>query len=305
MDSTPKVSIVIITYNCRELTRKCLQTLRTTVSLPHEVVILDNHSSDGVTDDLRQLEPPFRVIFNQARNRYAPNANQAARAARGDILCLLNNDTLLTPGWLEPMVELLETQPRAGIVGNIQIDPRTRMIDHAGMFFCPDGLPRHARKKRLRLPTEDWLEWSCVTAACMVIRRETFFAFGGYDEAYRNSCEDSDLCVRLKRGGYRHYVSNRVPIFHQVGSSPQRHVWDADNQALFLSKWKDLTRTWSRHEWAVEYFRRYARQWWKLHPVEATRALAYRLRFRQAQPAAGPRRSGGPRSSRDVAVPAP
>lgn len=303
MESTPKVSIVIITYNCRDLTRKCLNTLRDTVTIPHEIVILDNHSEDGVAEDLKSLTPPFRVILNQTRNRYAPNANQAAREARGEILCLLNNDTLLTPGWLEPMVELLESLPQAGIIGNIQIDPRTRMIDHAGMFFCPDGLPRHARKRRQRLPVEDWLEWSCVTAACLLIRRETFFSVGGYDEEYRNSCEDSDLCVRLKLKGYRHYVSNRVPIFHRVGSSPQRHQWDLDNQALFQRKWAAVTSKWAQNEWAVEYFRRYARECWKLNPTEVLRALYYLGRHRQWRKAAGAVCVGRPGLSREIPIP--
>ena len=282
---------------------RCLESVRRTVPEGTEIVVLDNHSSDGLKEDLARLEAPFRVILSERRRHYAANANEAVRAARGEFVCLLNNDVLLVPGWLEPMLALMRTAPDAGLVGNIQINPRNGRIDHAGMFFAPDGMPRHARKNRRRLPKERWLEWGCVTSACMLLKRSVFLAYGGYDEAYRNSCEDIDLAVRMRRDGYRHYVSNEVPVFHHVGSSPERHDWDDSNQRRFFDQWGGLGCQWARSEWAMEYFRRYAEQWWKLSPAECLRAIWYLLTEEQWRGARGAPIAGGPRKCAEFRIP--
>ena len=194
--------------------------------------------------------------------------------ARGGVLAFLNNDLELTPGWLPPMLETLRGAEAPGIVGNVQINPATGLIDHAGVFFGIDGMPRQARKNRKRGPAAAVTEWNAVTAACMLARASVFSEAGGFDESYRNGFEDIDLCVRLRLKGYRHYVANQSRIYHRVSASPGRHVHNPRNSDCFRERWTETTRAWGAREWAPEYLARYRRHWWKFNFGKLMKAAA-------------------------------
>lgn len=283
----PPVSIITALYNCLELTRRYLETLEATLSggaVRYEVILVDDGSTDGTREFLETLEEPYRVLLNKENLGYAGANNRGAEVARNPVLIFLNNDLELQEGWLEPMLKGLEFLPDAGIVGNIQFNPKTGLIDHAGVFFDREGLPAHARKGRKRIPRGAFREWNAVTAACMVIRADVFREHGGFDGSYHNGTEDIDLCVRLKESGFRHYVSNESRILHHVSSSPGRTDRDQANMELFKERWGSMTSEWGKREWAQEYLRRYARRWWRYNFTKFWRAL-WILLFR--------RRSGG------------
>ena len=116
--------------------------------------------------------------------------------ARGEILGLLNNDLILSPGWLPPMLELIQGTKRVGAVGNIQLRPQTDLIDHAGVTFNLHGVPFHIRKNKKKLPPGTYRECNVITGACMLIMRNIFMEVNGFNEDYRNGSEDLDLCVQ-------------------------------------------------------------------------------------------------------------
>lgn len=285
----PAVSVVTAVYNCRELTRRYLETLEATLAesrVTWEAVLVD----DGSTDGARELVTEWAgrpaatsgggrrrvtVLWNEQNRGFAASNNRGAEAARGRVLVFCNNDLELTPGWLEPMLEGLERCPSAGLVGNVQVYPGTGTIDHAGVFFDLEGRPGHARKLR-RVETLDreapFLEWNAVTAACVAVRREVFLGAGGFDPAYRNGFEDIDLAVRLRVEGWRHYVATRSRVGHHVSQSPGRKEANRENSALFQQRWAAVTREWGRREWPEEYLRRYAEQWWKFNLGKLARA---------------------------------
>ncbi|WP_269542224.1 glycosyltransferase family 2 protein [Cerasicoccus fimbriatus] len=291
-----RVSIIIPVYNSLELTRKCVDSLLATSSddLPLEVILVDDLSTDGAREYVASLKdrPGFKVILRSEKGSFAINNNQAAREASAPLLCLINNDVELTPGWLAPMVSLMESQPQAGLVGNVQVNPATGLVDHAGMVCWPDGSIRQARKNRLHAPREAWLEWSCVTAACVLVKREVFLSVGGFDEAYRNGSEDADLAVRLKLAGYRHFVANESVITHHVSSAPGRGNHVSANESRLREQWGTQIAEWAQVEWPGEYFQRYARHWWKLHPGLVLKAVAWRMKYGRWQRATGPRIKG-------------
>src|SRR5690606_35374182 len=110
----------------------------------------------------------------------------AARAATGEVLVLLNNDLVFTPGWLEPLVAGLERCPRAGVIGNLQFTVEDGTLDHRGVRFDRLRRPFHDRAPRPFHARREYSAYPAVTAACCAIRRETFLAAGGFDEAFRN-----------------------------------------------------------------------------------------------------------------------
>jgi O-antigen biosynthesis protein len=235
-------------FNRIELTRKCLPTLEASLAgvIDYEVIIVDDLSTDGTRDFLQTLRPPYRVILNDQKGNFAINNNRAASVARGELFCLLNNDTELPAGWLQPMLAALESHPDAGFVGNVQRIPATGRYDHFGVVFPPWHTPIHYGQHLRRAPAftrrEPVTRWSAVTAACCLTRRETFFAAGGFDEAYINGCEDMDLCLRMHRLGLRHYVANTSVILHHKGASPGRKNHNNTNLARFKSLWADTLR---------------------------------------------------------------
>ena len=274
MCESKKVSIIISTLNCLPLTRELLFSLEAAKpTIPYEVIIVDNASTDGTRGFLATLGQPYRVILRNERCSYAVNNNYGARIAQGEFLALLNNDLILTQSWLDPMLKLHQDYDRVGAVGNIQFYPQTSLIDHAGVTFDLDGIPFHIRKNRKRLPSGLYRECNAITGACMLIKREVFLGIDGFNEDYKNGSEDIDLCVRLRLAKYRILVSHQSQIYHQVSSSPGRFDHVDANMNLFLNKWRSLTSSWGQHEWAAEYFHRYARQFWKMTPPKACKAL--------------------------------
>lgn len=263
-----EISFVTGLYNCLGYTKNFLKSLEETVQdVNYEAILIDDGSSDGTREFLSTLsDPPYTVLFNDRNRGFAWSNNRGASRARGTYLCLLNNDIILKPGWLKPMLRLIREEPNVGAVGNIQIHPETRLVEHAGVFFDLKGKPRHAWRYRKKPPTGEYKDWNAATAACLLLPTDLFRELDGFDEGYHNSFEDIDLCVRLRKRGYRILVSHQSVIEHYVSMSPGRTAHDPENTQLFLDKWQAITREWGRKEWPRQYFHRYARQCWKMNP---------------------------------------
>ncbi|MDQ8202142.1 glycosyltransferase family 2 protein [Pelagicoccus sp. SDUM812003] len=282
MPASPRISFVSALHNCLPLTQAMLRSLENTVSLEDkEIVLVDDRSSDDTPaflDDY-QKRPNVTVLRNAQNLGFAASNNLGAAASKGDILVLLNNDLELTPGWLEPMLSLLESLPDAGAVGNVQRNLETGLVDHAGIFFGLDGMPTHAHKNRRNPPKGPWIERNAVTAACMAIRKRDFQSVGGFDESYRNGMEDVDLCMKLRQAGRRLYVSLESRIGHHISVSPGRNLNNERNTEIFRLRWSEFAKPFGKEEWPREYLRRYARYWWRMDPPLAAKAL-FLLLFR-------------------------
>lgn len=272
--STKDVSIIVPVFNRCDLTSAFVSNLaESTPGTCWEAVIVDDGSTDETADFLKTLAPPFRYIRLEQNGGYARAVNRGVAATSAPTLALLNNDLVLRPGWLEPMLRLLSLEKSTGAVGNVQINPGSNLVDHAGVFFDPEGMPTHAHKNRRNPPSGPWKERNAVSAACMVVKRYVFDTLGGFDERFRNGMEDIDFCVRLRTAGYRIYVSHESVVDHLVSSSPGRHNSNNQNIELYRGTRAGFAADWGRHEWPMEYFRRYARHWWRMNPSKVILAL--------------------------------
>lgn len=256
-----QVSFIIPLYNCLPLTQPMLASLQATLppGLSHEIIFVDDGSTDGTRDWLRTLsEPPFRVVLNERNLGYAAANNAGAAIARGDFLALLNNDLILEPRWLEPMLAAqAKLRGRAGLVGNVQLEARTGIVDHAGLVVNITGKPVHARSlprwiSRMLFPIR---RIPAVTGACVLIERALWEQLGGFDEAFVNGGEDIDLCFRAAAIGKMNVVTLRSVVRHHVSSSPGRKRRDEENSYRLANKWRrelidaadDGTRAWCRN----------------------------------------------------------
>lgn len=240
----PYCSIIIPVRNRSMFTKACLLALEKSVpvdKLPHEVIVVD----DGSTDDTPALLTAWclsrvnaRVLRIRQNSGFARACNEGARVARGRYIVLLNNDTLPTPGWLEKMLELAAGEPQVGVVGSKLLFPDGR-IQHIGVAFDEGKNPGHIYRGfpgDIR-PAKVSREYQAVTGACLLVDRDRFWSVGGLDEAYKNSYEDVDLCLKLRARGYRILVCADATLYHFESISENRHVHDFRNRALLKNRW--------------------------------------------------------------------
>ncbi|HTO03261.1 MAG TPA: glycosyltransferase [Opitutus sp.] len=248
-----QVSFIIPVFNQLAYTQACLSTLRATLppGLAHEIILVDDASTDSSRDFLRELAPPHIVLLNERNLGYAAANNRGARIAQGEFLALLNNDLVLQPGWFEPMLAAFTHYPRAGLVGNIQLADDTGEVDHVGVIFRDGGYPVHYREPLTMAQSRGpYVEFPGVTAACCIIRREWFLRVGGFDEAYRNGFEDNDLALRAREDGFVNLVATRSVIRHHISRSPGRAAQEYRNAERFLARWGPRAAA-LEQEWAL------------------------------------------------------
>ena len=254
-----QVSFIIPLFNNLALTRACVASLQATLpaGLTHEIILVDDGSTDDTRSWLATLGPPFRVVLNDRNLGYAAANNRAIAIARGDVLALLNNDLVLLPRWLEPMLGAHRSlADRAGLIGNIQLDAGTGAIDHTGIIINQQGKPVHdralpARRSRLFSSVRPV---PALTGACVLVKRALWQQLGGFDEGYVNGGEDVDLCFRARAVGRTNAVALRSVVRHHISASVGRKLHDEENSYRLARRWQQelVTDPGALREWCRE-----------------------------------------------------
>lgn len=243
-------SIIIPVWNKREFTEQCLAELsRVTSGISYEVIVVDNHSTDDTAQFLDQLGGDIQIIRNSENLGFAKACNQGARAARGRFLVFLNNDTIPLENWLAALVEEVTSHPDVGIVGS-KLLYEDDTIQHAGVVFSREEglLPYHLYRRfhRDHPVVNRRRTFQCVTAACMLIRREIFETEGGFDEGFRNGFEDVDLCLKVIEKNWQIVYQPLSVLYHLESQTPGRKAHEQENALRFLMRWGH--RWWSADE---------------------------------------------------------
>jgi GT2 family glycosyltransferase len=201
MPGLPRCAVVIPTFNGAHLLSTCLESLF--AHLPErcelEVVVVDDASQDGTVERFAGYEPALTMVAHEENRGFAISCNDGAAAAgEVEFLVFLNNDTVPLPGWLDALVDDVLADPEVGAVGSKLLYP-DGSVQHAGVMIGQDRWPRHlyAGFPGDHQAVDRSRQVVATTAACMLIRRESFEALGGFDTAYVNGYEDIDLCLRL------------------------------------------------------------------------------------------------------------
>jgi GT2 family glycosyltransferase len=247
-----KVSIIILCWNNLEYTKKCIESLYRYTS-DFQLLLVNNASTDGTIDYLREVSKSHEnvAIINNSRNEgFAKGNNRALEVATGQYILFLNNDTeCIMPNWLDGMVQVLDNNPLAGIVGARLLYPDDKYgktyIQHAGVFF--NGIaPMHIGRNKLdsEVPNNGIEELQAVTGACMLVRKD----FAKFDEGYiQGYYEDTDMCMGVREAGYKVFINNNVRLIHHEGRSQillrakdtSEFIKITDrNRMRFIERWK-------------------------------------------------------------------
>ena len=245
------VSIVILTFNQMRYTKECLQSIQKHTPESHEIIFVDNGSTDGSVRWLRELvrqNGQYKLIENETNLGFAKGCNLGIQAASGEYVLLLNNDTVVTKDWLSGMLATLNSAPDIGIVGpmtdhiaGLQKVPGTEHLSAAEIDAYATGF-REANRHR-RVSTQR------VIGFCMLFRRTLVEQIGALDEIFQTgNFEDDDFCLRAALSGYRNVIAGDVFIHHYGNQSFIGNRIDADaafisNRSVFNKKWNIDRRT--------------------------------------------------------------
>jgi GT2 family glycosyltransferase len=221
------VSILIPTRDQPELLAACLESLTRTNYKNYHVIVIDNQSVDPKT---QQVLRKYRNLIQQVipyphRFNYAGINNLAAEVATGDYLCFMNNDVEASDAdWLNEMVSHLQRED-VGAVGAKLLWPNG-MVQHAGVVLGLHGLAGHQGNLWYQQDggyvgyNQVTREVSAVTAACMLVRRQDFLAVGGFDAInFPVAFNDVDLCLKLRKAGYRILWTPHAELIHHESVS--------------------------------------------------------------------------------------
>ena len=215
------LSIVIVSFNARADLQGCLLSLeKGPPSLEHEIVVVDNDSSDGSAEAAERV--PGVQVIRMGRNAGFSAANNAGiRASRGDLLLLLNSDTLVSPGAIDRLVERLVATAGAAIAGPRLVDAGGRPELSFGRMLSPLTEWRQKRRTPAWIEAatarEQFVDW--VSGACLLVRRADADAAGLLDERFFLYTEDVDFCHAVRALGRRVLFTPAAEITHLRGRS--------------------------------------------------------------------------------------
>jgi hypothetical protein len=220
------------------LTLDCLQSVYASeTQYQYEVIVIDNHSSDGSVDAIRAVYPEITLIANEDNTGFAKANNQGMEVASGRYVLLLNSDTLVQPDTLDTMIRFMDTHPELGASGCKVILPdgsldkackRGFPTPSASFYYAfgwskryPDN-PKYNQYQLGHLSPDDEYPVDVLVGAFMLVRRETIEQVGGLDETFFMYGEDIDWCYRIKQAGWGIYYYPRTYIIHIKGGSARR-----------------------------------------------------------------------------------
>jgi N-acetylglucosaminyl-diphospho-decaprenol L-rhamnosyltransferase len=262
------LSVVIVSYNTRELLHGCLTSVISTLRsrLQYEVLVVDNASTDGSATMVQDAFPQVRLLINKENRGFAAANNQAIERSGGRHVILLNPDTVVREGVLERMVTFLDEHSQVGVVGPKLLYP-DGSFQHSAFTFPTlpmiflDFFPVNHRLTNSRLngryPRASYdvggpFPVDHPLGAGLMVRRKAIEDVGLLDEGFFMYCEEIDWCMRVKKAGWEIYCFPQAEIVHFVGQSTTQ-----SRDEMFVQLHRSRYRLYEKHY--NRWFRRLAR----------------------------------------------
>ncbi|MDW2876426.1 MULTISPECIES: glycosyltransferase family 2 protein [Bacillaceae] len=259
------VSIIIVNYNTKELTVDCIRSIYAAENkYSFEIYLVDNNSSDGSVEAVREKFPEVKVISNKLNAGFSKANNQAIRLASGRYTLLLNSDTIVKNRSIDTMISYMDSHQDVGASGCKVTLPDGKLdkachrgfpTPSASMYYflgLDERFPNNPRFNGYHLNHLDFdqiHEIDCLVGAFMIVRREAIKEVGMLDEEYFMYGEDIDWCFRIKNAGWKITYNPEAEIIHYKGASsrkkPIKIVYEF-HRAMYLFHKKNLSFNYSK-----------------------------------------------------------
>ena len=257
-EAVPKVSIIVLTYNNLELNKFCVDSILEKTAYPnYELIILDNCSTDGTVEYLQELDkkndPRVKVIINKENSGFAGGNNLAIDQASGDFIMLLNNDTVVTRGWLTNAVKHMANDPKCGMCGSV-----TNSIGNEAMIGVNykniRELDNFAFQYTRSHNNEVYTDVDRLAMFCTLIRREIIDQYGKLDVDYQvGMFEDDDYAQVVKKAGYDLVIAEDVFV-HHVNNASFKKLQSEEYKRIFEKNKEHFEKKWSV-KWKMPKYR--------------------------------------------------
>ncbi|MET0245099.1 MAG: glycosyltransferase family 2 protein [Flavitalea sp.] len=222
------VSIVILNWNGRSFLQDFLPSVVASTYANREIVVADNASTDDSVQFVRETYPFIKIIQLEKNFGFTKGYNEALKFVEADYYILLNTDVEVTPGWIEPMVELLENNPKIGICQPKLLQHTNKdlfeyagaaggWIDHLGYPFARGRIFDYCEKDMGQYDQVQPIFWA--SGAAMFIRSSLYHRLGGFEEYFFAHQEEIDLCWRAQRAGFEVYACPSAVVYHVGGGT--------------------------------------------------------------------------------------
>ncbi len=220
MNSYPLVTILIPNYNGKKWLKQLLPSVEKSAYPNYEILVVNNGSTDQSAEFLKKNYPKVRVLEIKKNRGYAGANNFGVKHARGKYVLFLNNDTTVTPNFLEPLIERIEKDKTIGAVQpQIRHMVKREVIDSIGSFFTFTGFLYHYgyfQPHRFRKYQKELSVYS-VKGACFLMKKKDYIDLGGIDESFVTYVEESDLCHRVLLSGKKIIYVPKSVVYHFGG----------------------------------------------------------------------------------------
>jgi len=242
----PDVSIVIPVYNQLAFTLACIHSvLSSKTGYTYEIIVADDRSTDKTSEVFSRGMGRIHHVLAEHNQGFIRNCNNTAKHAKGNHLVLLNNDTIVLPGWLDELIGTLKTSPNIGLVGSKLIYPDGQLQEAGGIIWQDASAWNYGRYDNPRRPEYSYLrETDYVSGASIALPKKIWDEMGGFDEWYDVAYgEDSDLALRIHQSGKRVMLQPLSMLIHFEGISSGTDVTQGV-KAYQISNGQKLTQRW-------------------------------------------------------------
>ncbi len=245
--ANPLVSVVIPIFGKLDYTLRCLRSIeQNPPGVSFEVIVVDDCSPDNSAQVLAEVSG-IRLLRNAENLGFIRSCNRGAASARGEYICLLNNDTEVAPRWLDELVATFEGFPGTGYVGSKLLFPDGKLQEAGGIIWNDGSAWNYGRGQDPALPEFNYVrEVDYCSGASIMIPTDVFRQLGGLDEHYLPAyCEDSDLALKVRQAGLRVLYQPLSEVIHHEGISSGTDLstgvkaYQVVNSQKLFARWKD------------------------------------------------------------------